>query len=120
MTISISSQDAIKKLLAFVAVRAKGRFEISPELLEEVYASLRQFADNNKVRITVVQPGAAKVELYSWGGAATGGMIGYMMASLPGALTGATVGYGIGMMLAHVNITVTRQAKGEAVIFDLF
>ncbi|WP_455232216.1 hypothetical protein [Geopseudomonas aromaticivorans] len=119
MTIRIDTKDAIQKLLAFIAVRGKGRFEIPQELLDEMYASLRQLAEKNKVRITLVQPDASKVELCSWGGAAAGGAIGYWIASLPGALTGAVVGYGIGKALEHVTITVTPKDNGEAMILEL-
>ncbi len=119
MTIRIDSKDAIQKLLAFIAVRGKGRFELHQALLEDTYVSLRQFAEKNKVRVTLIQPDASKAELYSWGGAVVGGTIGYWVASLPGALTGAAVGYGFGKALAHVTITVTSKDSGETVILDL-
>ena len=119
MTIKISTKDAIKKLTAFLAIRGKGQFDIPEELLDDVYESLRQFANDNRLRITLVQPNAARLDRFAWSGLATGGAVGYVLAALPGALTGMIVGYGVGLASAHLKITITRQAIDGRVIFDL-
>lgn len=119
MTIKIQSHDAIGKLLAFLSARGKGRFEIPEALIEDVYASLKNFAKTNRVRITMIQPDTGRVELFAWTGATAGCVTGYLMGALPGAIAGSAIGFGIGLAVAHLKIKVIRSHENGPVIFDL-
>lgn len=120
MTIKIQSHDAIGKLLAFLSVRGKGRFEIPEALVEDVYASLKNFARKNQVRITLIQPDTGRVKLFALAGAAAGYATGYLIGALPGAIAGSALGFGIGLMAAHLKIKVIHPHGGNGpVIFEL-
>ncbi|GGE43280.1 hypothetical protein GCM10007421_16850 [Halopseudomonas oceani] len=120
MTIEIKSSDAIQKILAFIAARAKGQFLIDEELMEGVYDALRQFAAENRVRVTVVTPDAAKLQFCVCVGATAGGLAGLLsIGGGYGVLAGAAIGGLAGMTVAHFDLTFVRREDEGGYVFDL-
>jgi uncharacterized membrane protein len=120
MNIQIASPDQISKLLAFVAVKAKGtRFEIPSSLLQSVESDLRDFCKARRITVQFEDASTERVIVFCATGVATGTMVGAMCAGVFGALTGALLGGATGAALAQVRITVYPAADSNNIVLTL-
>ena len=79
MNIQIASPDQISKLLAFIAVKAKGtRFEIPASLLQNVESELRDFCKAHRITVQFKDASTGRVIVFCAAGAATGTVVGAM------------------------------------------
>ncbi|WP_345845136.1 hypothetical protein [Shewanella algae] len=120
MNIQIASPDQISKLLAFIAVKAKGtRFEIPSSLLQSVESELRDFCKARRITVEFEDPSSDRVIVFCATGAVTGTVMGAMLGGLPGALTGALLGTATGAALAQIRITVIPVADSGNLVLAL-
>lgn len=111
--IVINNQDAIKKLIAFIKAQAKARFDIDPDMMEEIMKALWQFARENGIRIEIINPDNKRIAYLGAGGVFVGAAIGYAVASIPGAVVGAVVGGVAGVAMAHVTLKMDPPMLGH-------
>ncbi len=108
MTISINRIADIEKLLAFLAVGAKGNFSVGEGLLHELIERVGKWAKEKKIRVQFTQPDGAKLAACTAAGAACGVAAG-LVACLPiwpliaAGFAGAAAGYAA----AHVTIMIS-------------
>lgn len=120
MNMPVNSESQIEKLLAFLRVASKGKFEISPELVAACLERVYHWARDNNLSVEVVDPSGTRVAFFSAGGAIVGATLGYVVASLPGAVVGAVGGGLVGYMAAHAIIKMYPPgADGGPVVFAL-
>ena len=113
MSFQINTIDEIGKLLPFVRARAKGNFEIGPELIDVAIESLRRFAKENNIIIEIVAPDDERLLMFCGGGILAGAALGYVGASIPGLILGAVAGGLAGFSLAHVRVRMRLPAAGD-------
>ena len=117
MNIQIASPDQISKLLAFIAVKAKGtRFEIPASLLE---SELRDFCKAHRITVQFKDASTGRVIVFCAAGAATGTVVGAMCGGMLGALTGALLGSAAGAALAQMRITIYPVAGSDNLVLAL-
>jgi hypothetical protein len=119
MTIKISSKEAIKKLIAFINANAKGRFEISAELVDDVHIALQRLVDSGNFQVTLIQPNGQKKRIFAAGGFVSGGAAGYFLGSLPGAVVGAGIGLSAGLAVAHIKVEIAGPPSDGKVLWTL-
>ena len=120
MNIQIATPDQINKLLAFVAVKAKGtRFEIPASLLQSVESELCDFCKARSITVRFEDASTERVIVFCAAGAATGTVVGAMCGGVFGALTGALLGGVTGAALAQVRITVHPAADSDNLVLAL-
>lgn len=113
MSIKIQDDDDIRKLFAFVRVRAKGEFLIAVDVLEEVVCGLREFAKSNNINIEAYTPTNEKIFYFGAGGAITGAAAGYLIGSFPGMAIGFVAGGIVGCSIAHVKLVIHKPDDGS-------
>jgi len=120
MNIKIAGPDQISKLLAFIAVKAKGtRFEIPVSLLQNVESELRDFCKTRRITVQFIDASTERVIVFCAAGAATGTVMGAMCGGLLGALTGALIGSAAGATLAQMRITISPVAGSDNLVLTL-
>ncbi|EPT8924237.1 TPA: hypothetical protein OMT95_000672 [Enterobacter kobei] len=120
MNIQIASPDQISKLLAFIAVKAKGtRFEIPASLLQNVESELRDFCKARRITVQFKDASTGRVVVFCAAGAATGTVVGAMCGGMLGALTGALLGSAAGAALAQMRITIYPVAGSDNLLLAL-
>ena len=120
MNIQIATPNQISKLLAFVAVKAKGtRFEIPASLLQSVESDLRDFCKARRIRVQFEDASTERVIVFFAAGAATGTVVGAMCGGIFGALTGTLLGGATGAALAQVRITVYPATDSDKLVLTL-
>lgn len=120
MNIQIASPDHISKLLAFVAVKAKGtRFEIPASLLQSVESDLRDFCKGHRITVQFEDASTERVIVFCATGAVTGTVVGAMLGGVFGALSGALLGSAASAVLAQVRITVYPAADSDNLVLVL-
>ncbi|ERM08565.1 hypothetical protein L584_21595 [Pantoea agglomerans Tx10] len=120
MNIQIASPDHISKLLAFIAVKAKGtRFEIPASLLHNVESELRDFCKARRITVQFKEASTERVIVFCAAGAATGTVVGAMCGGVLGALTGTLLGSAVGAALAQIRITVYQVEGSDNLVLTL-
>lgn len=121
MSVKITNENEIGKLLAFLRVVAKGKFEVDLALVQQIMEALKQFAKTNNFSVEIVTPSDERVAAFTGGGAVAGAALGFVLAEIPGAIVGAVVGGVLGFSLAHVKIRMALPPTGSAgpVILEL-
>lgn len=120
MSIEINDESLIEKLLAFMRVGSKGKFEVSPELLATCLKRVYRWSRENNLSVEVIDPSGTRVAFFSAGGAIVGAALGYVVASFPGAMVGAVGGALVGYMAAHTTIRMyPPEVDGGPVVFAL-
>ncbi|MFV8980892.1 hypothetical protein [Serratia fonticola] len=120
MNIQIASPDHISKLLAFIAVKAKGtRFEIPASLLHSIESELHYFCKARRITVQLKNASTERVIVFCAAGAATGTLVGAVFGGVLGALSGALLGSAAGTALAQVHITVYPAADSDNLVLAL-
>jgi len=107
----IKDSTDIKKLEAYLRVKARGRFTFDPHMLKEILAELRNHAEQFNVGISLetIDETKREVLLFTSSGALIGGVVGFMLAHIPGALIGGIVGATIGLCLGSISLTLRHE-----------
>lgn len=115
----IKDQNDLRKLEAYLRVKARGRFSFNPELLKDLMAQLKNHAERLNVDITLetFDGTARQALLFTSGGALIGGVVGFMLAYTPGALVGIIVGAAMGSLLG--SITLSLRYVNEEMILEI-
>lgn len=120
MNMQITDESQIKKLLAFLRVASKGKFEVSPELVATCIEQVFRWARENNLSVELVDPSGARIAFFSAGGAIVGGTLGYVTGSIPGAVIGTVAGALMGYCAAHTTIRMSPpDADGGPIVFAL-
>lgn len=117
--IIIDSQEAITKLIAFIKVQAKARFNIDPELMEEIMSTLWRMAKESGITIEIIDPENKRIAYLGAGGVIVGAAIGYAVGSIPGAVVGAVAGGLAGCAMAHVTLRMQPIVIGQSNVVAL-
>ena len=105
MSIRISSEKDLSKLLAFLRVQAKGgQFEFPVEMAAKILEQLASFARNHNVSIDLVNPDDERIIVFTVAGALAGAAIGGMVGSAPGLVIGLVAGGVFGYAAAHIKV----------------
>ena len=112
--IIIDNQEAITKLIAFIVAKAKARFNIDPEVMEEIMFTLWRYAKDNGITIQIIDPSNKRIAYLGGGGVVVGAAIGYAVGSIPGAVVGSVVGGLAGCALAHITLKMEPPVIGQA------
>ena len=113
MSIQINTNSDISKIIAFIRACAKGDFQVSPALVDEVLKHLRSYAKEKNVSIDIVLPSGERVVVFTSYGATLGAAAGYIVANFPGALAGAALGGIAGYCAAHITIRLRPICDGD-------
>lgn len=107
----INNKADMKKMEAYLRVKAKGQFTFKPDLLKDVLSELKKCAEDLHIDITVETVDATNREvlLLTSSGALIGSVVGYMLAYIPGALFGCIVGATIGAVISGITCTVRHE-----------
>lgn len=118
MSTEIKNLDDIRKLEAYLRVKAKGAFSFTPEMLKEVMSALQKHAESFKVDISLItSDGIAREVLFLTStGALIGGVVGYIIAWIPGAIIGVMTGAALGAILAGIKLSLSQQDDGLLVL----
>ena len=118
MTIHIDRIADIDKLLAFLRVGAKAKFEVAEGLLQELVEQVRKWAQDKNIQVQFTKPDGAKLAAFTGAGVACGLAAGMLLGLAAAALTAAgLVGAAAGYAAAHVTIVVTPSgAAGETTV----
>lgn len=121
MNFKITNENEIGKLLAYLRVVARGKFEVDPVLVQQVMEALKAFAKANNMSVEIVTPSDERVAVFTGSGVMAGAALGFVLAEIPGAILGAVVGGVMGFSLAHVKIRMALPPTGSAgpVVLDL-
>lgn len=116
MTIEINDASGINKLLAFLRVNAAGTFHVSPSAKDLMMHAAREFAQQHRIKITVIQ--SSKSEKIGWTstGALTGMILGLQFGGIQGAGVGLVIGCVAGYAIANSTMTIEPRADGSAFI----
>ena len=112
--ITINTEEAIAKLIAFIKVRAKARFNIEPELIDEVLSTLWKLAKESGITIQIIDPNNNRIAVLGASGAIIGASIGYAIGSIPGAIVGAVTGGVTGCVMSHVTLKMQSPVIGQS------
>lgn len=114
MNFKITNESEIGKLLAYLRVVSKGKFDVDPILVQQVMEALKQFARANNMQVEIVTPSDERVAMFTGSGVMAGAALGFVLAEIPGAIVGAVVGGAVGFSLAHVKIRMSLPPSGSA------
>lgn len=117
--ITINTEEAIAKLIAFIKAKAKARFNIDPELMDEILLILWRLAKESGITIQIIDPNGNRIALLGASGAIIGASIGYAIGSIPGAIVGAVAGGVVGCTMAHVTLKMLPPVIGQQNITTL-
>jgi len=113
MTISINRIADIDKLLAFLAVGAKGNFSVAEGLLQELVERVRKWAKEKRIRVQFTKPDGARLAACTGAGAAFGLAAGLVACLAMGPLVAAGfAGAAAGYAAAHVTIMIGPAGAG--------
>jgi len=108
LTIYIDRIADIDKLLAFLRVGAKAKFEVAEGLLQELIEQVREWVKDKNIHVQFRMPDGAKLAAFTGAGAACGLAAGLLLGLAAGALAAAGMAGAVtGYAAAHVTIVIT-------------
>lgn len=116
--IAVTSSIDLRKLLAFLRVRAKVVFSVAnEELRDAALHQIREFARQHRVSVQFAEPSMERLVSCALTGALVGAGLGGSVGGLPGAALGAGAGSIAGCVFAHLRVTVRSRGDGEPGFF---
>jgi hypothetical protein len=112
MTIDIKKIADIDKLLAFLRVGAKAKFNVSDTLVQELIDRVGVWVADKNIHVEFMSPNDARIAAFVGAGTACGIATALMLALRPSALIAAAVaGAAAGYAAAHVTIHVAPAGQ---------
>lgn len=112
MTIDIKKIADIDKLLAFLRVGAKAKFNVSDTLVQELIDRVGVWVADKNIHVEFMSPNDARIAAFVGAGTACGIATALMLALQPSALIAAAVaGAAAGYAAAHVTIHVAPAGQ---------
>lgn len=115
MSIHIDTIADIDKLIAFLRVGAKGKFNVPPELIDAIIDRVVKWAKSKNIRVAFQAPGAAKCATFTAGGAALGLIAGIALSATVVPLVAAGLaGAATGFAASHLVIEISPAGQAGA------